>query len=477
MMLVEFAEVASLTMRALTTAVLVVIAGCASVARDGGIAPVNAVLEPRLGNALTLLDNETQRQAAQTQIAQWLAEPLTVDTAVKTALLGHPGLQAALRNVTVAEADWVQASRLPNPALQLTRVTRDGELEIERSLTFNLLSLLTMPQASAAGKRRLERTRLDTAIDVLAVATEVRVAYYGAVAAVQTAHYAKQVLTAAEAGAELARRMAEVGNFSRLDQAREQQFYADAATQLARAEQQRVAAHERLLRALGLGESPGLILPERLPDLPPAAEERDNLESLAMQQRLDLQAARFSSASLAKQLGLVRTTRFIDVLEVGPAQIKDGTSADPYKRGYQVGFLLPLFDFGGARVAKSKALYEQSLDRARQTALTARSQVRETYHAYRTAYDVARHYRDEIVPLRKRISDEMLLRYNGMLASVFELLADSRAQATAVNAAIEAQRDFWLAHAQLEMALVGSPIAIGAALPPMVQAMDSSQSH
>jgi hypothetical protein len=71
------------------------------------------------------------------------------------------------------------------------------------------------------------------------------------------------------------------------------------------------------------------------------------------------------------------------------------------------------------------------------------------------AYDIARHHRDEIVPLKKRISDEQLLRYNGMLIGVFELLADARSQIASVNASIEALRDFWLAQADLDMALIG----------------------
>ena len=97
----------------------------------------------------------------------------------------------------------------------------------------------------------------------------------------------------------------------------------------------------------------------------------------------------------------------------------------------------------------------QAVNRTIETAVEARSEVRETYSAYRTAFDLARHYRDEIVPLRKRISEEVLLRYNGMLMSVFELLADSREQVTAVNAAIETLRDFWIAEADMQMALTG----------------------
>jgi len=42
------------------------------------------------------------------------------------------------------------------------------------------------------------------------------------------------------------------------------------------------------------------------------------------------------------------------------------------------------------------------------------------------------------VPLKQRISEENVLRYNGMLIGVFELLADARSQIASVNAAIEA---------------------------------------
>jgi outer membrane protein TolC len=95
----------------------------------------------------------------------------------------------------------------------------------------------------------------------------------------------------------------------------------------------------------------------------------------------------------------------------------------------------------------------QAVQRVAQTAVTARSEARESYLDYRTAYDLAAHYRDRIIPLRKRISKEVLLRYNGMLMSTQELLADSREQAGAVSGYIEALKEFWTAHAQLEAAL------------------------
>jgi outer membrane protein TolC len=97
----------------------------------------------------------------------------------------------------------------------------------------------------------------------------------------------------------------------------------------------------------------------------------------------------------------------------------------------------------------------RAVHRTGEVAVKARSEVREAYAGYRAAYDIARHYRDEVVPVRKQIADEVLLRYNGMLASTFELLAEAREQLASVNAAIAAQRDFWIADTNLQSAMNG----------------------
>ena len=188
-----------------------------------------------------------------------------------------------------------------------------------------------------------------------------------------------------------------------------------------------------------------------------------------MAQRLDVQGAKLAAEQTARNLGLTRTTRFINVLELG--LMRNGSNELPTQRGWEVGFELPLFDWGGARVARAEAVYMQTVHRAAETAVNARSEVREAYGAYRTAYDIARFQRDEVVPLNQRIAEENLLRYNGMLIGVFELLADARTQIASVNGAIQALRDYWIAQADLDMALIGKPSgqpSLGAAAgPPM----------
>ena len=443
-------------------AFVLTVGGCATFSPDGGFDAVQDVTKSRLGKEVTWVKTESERDSVDARVAELLKDALTADNAVQVALLNNRGLQASFYELGISEADLVQADRFPNPHFSMLRASHlDGgvrEYKIEQVLTFNIFALLTIPLAVEVETRRFEQVKRLVAMDVLRLAAETRQAYYQAVAAQEMVRYMRQVKDVADASAELARRMAQVGNWSKLNQAREQGFYADAALNLARAEQAEVTGRERLIRLLGLwGQQTAIRLPQRLPDLPGSADDLPEIEQQAMQQRLDLLAMRAEIDALAKNLGLTKTTRFINVLEFGPARVLEGTRDSPYKRGFEISFQLPLFDWGGARVAKAESIYMQAVNRAAEGAINARSEVREAYHAYRSAFDVAKHYRDEIVPIRKRIADENLLRYNGMLIGVFDLLADARAQIASVSSYIESLRDFWIANADLSMAMVGKP--------------------
>jgi outer membrane protein TolC len=435
-------------------AVALTLGGCASFSRDGGLDAVSAMTAERTGQDLRL-PRAGDTNAGQAELDALLQRPLSADDAVRIALLGNRGLRASLGQLGVAEADLVQAGRLANPSFSFGRMSGHGETEIERSVMFDLVGLLTMPLRRDIEARRFENAKLVAASAAVRHALDTRKAWFRAVAAGESARYAGQVHEAAQAGAELAQRMARVGNLSALDSAREQAFSAEAAAQLARARHNAAAAREQLARLMGVwGAQAGFQLPDRLPELPARPREAANIESLAMQQRLDVRLAKLDAEATARALGLSKATGFVNVLHAGYANASK--SGEPRENGYEIELALPLFDWGGARTAKAEALYMQAVHRTADTAINARSQVREAYSAYRTSHDLARHYRDEIVPLRKKISEETLLRYNGMLMSVFELLADTRASIGAVNAAIEAQRDFWIADADLQAAISGS---------------------
>ena len=446
----------------LTSAAL--LGGCASFSPDGGFSTVEKTARDRLGKDVQWTRTDADQVRIDQRVAELLAKPLTMDDAVQVALLNNRGLQATYSELGITEAEVVQAGRLPNPGFSFGRLTRGSEVEFERGLHFNLARLLAMPFIGQMEARRFEQTKSMVAMQVLSLAADTRKAWVNALAAEETVRYMRQVKETADASSELARRMEQVGNFNKLQRAREQGFYADAALNLAQAEQLQRSTRERLTRLLGAwGTQTQFSLPERLPDLPKEALDLPDVERVALAQRLDVQGARLMAERTAKSLGLTRTTRFINVLELG---IRNNSSNEmPTQRGWEIGVELPLFDWGGARVARAEAVYMQTLHRAAETAINARSEVREAYTGYRSAYDIARHHRDEIVPLRQRIAEENQLRYNGMLIGVFELLADARAQITSVNAAIQAKRDFWIAQADLDMALIGKPNLSAAAGP------------
>jgi outer membrane protein TolC len=432
------------------------LAGCASFSTDGGFAAVEQTARDRIGKDVRWVRSESDQAAIDGRVSELLGKPLSVDDAVQLALLNNRGLQASFNELGISEADLVQAGRLPNPGFSFGRLTKGDEIELERGLHLNLARLLAMPLMQQVESRRFAQAQGAAALSVLSLAAETRKAWVQAVAAQESARYSAQVMQAAEASAELARRMAQVGNFNKLQQAREQSFYADAALNQAKAQQAQLSARERLTRLLGLwGTQVSYRLPERLPDLPASPKELPDIERTALSQRLDVQGARLLTEQTARNLGLTRTTRFVNVLELG--LVRNSSNEAPTQKGWEIGFEIPLFDWGGARVAKAEAIYMQTVHRAAETAINARSEVREAYGAYRSAWEVAKHHRDEIVPLKQRIAEENVLRYNGMLIGVFELLADARSQIASVNAALDAQRDFWLAQADLDMALVGKP--------------------
>jgi len=443
--------------------IVLFLAGCVSFSEDGGFSTVQSVAHERLGRKTSWVKSEKDADAVRQEVKKLLGGPLTSDTAVQIALLNNRGLQATYFELGIAEADLVQAGRLRNPGFVFERLSGGGVVEIERTFLFDLLGLLTMPVRTDLERRRFAVVQQQVAAELLQVAADTRRAYYRALAAHEGARYMEQVKVSAEASAELARRMAAAGNFSKLDEAREQVFYAEVTAQLARVRQAAVSEREQLTRMLGLwGEDIVFRLPERLPELPKGMRDFSNLEANALKQRLDVQAALKEAERIAASMGLVKVNGVIDVLEVGYR--RNSVSGEPRVTGYEIGLHLPIFDWGDARVARAEFSYMQAVNRAADLAVRARSEVREAYATYRTTYDLARHYRDEIVPLRKRVSEENLLRYNGMLISIFELLADARQQIAAVNASIDALRDFWVADASLQLAMTGkSPGAMNLA--------------
>ena len=435
-----------------------ILSGCATFSTDGGFGVVEKSTQDYIKQKPVWANTDAQRQSAARQLAALLAQPLTVNDSVQIALINNAQLQANFYDLQIAEASVVQAGRVPNPVFSMLYAKNNGDFKIEQALTFNVLALFTMSKASAIEKQRFAATQNKVVLQVLDTARQTRNAYYDALAARESVHYLTQVNDSAEATAEFAKRMQNAGNFSELDKAREQVFYADAALELAHAKNSQVQAEEALTRLLGLSDRTAFTLPERLPDLPKSNDALKEVKPEDFTKRLDIAQMRSQTEALASQLGLTKATRFVNVLELGPARVLEGKRSDPYKKGVTLSFELPIFDWGQSNVKRAEATYMQALQHSANLAVVAASSVRSHYAQYQASYAIAQYYRDDVVPLRNKMLQENLHRYNGMLIGPFDLMADARAQVQSVNSYIAALRDFWVADSNLEMALVGKPI-------------------
>lgn len=423
---------------------------CATLSSDGGEGEVRLQAASLLNQQATPTTTEAPRQSSDAL----LAKPLSAEDAVTLALLNNPLLQRQFAELRITETELIASTRPRNPSVTLARLTQGSEREVDRSIVFDVIGLLLSPMRTPIAKQQYQNAKMVAIQSVLKLAHDSRVAYFEAVASIQRARYATDVQTAAEAGRDLARNLAMAGNISRLDAAREQAFYASATANRVRAQADAGLARERLVRQLGLINDQSLILPETLPDLPATPRVLNQVEQLAMNQRIDVQLAKRHAESTAKALKLSKVTRLVNVLDVG---YQRNTYSDaPKQTGVAVTLELPLFDFGNTRVAQAEAIYQRSLAQVTETAVNARSETRIAYAHYRTSYELAKHYRDEVMPLQQQISDEVLLRYNGMLISTFELLAQSQVQVDSMNAYLAALQDFWLAEAELTSSLQGS---------------------
>jgi len=435
------------------------LSACATFSTDGGLSAVAGIARQDLKQNVAFVQNETEASQVRNRVEALLRKPLTVDAAVQIALFNNRGLQAAYNELAIADAKRVESSLPPNPRFSIMRVASGPETEIETQIVTNVLALATLPLRTDIAADRFRQAQLRAAEETLRVAADARRAYYRAVAARELVHLLTQAKSTAESTAQVAKELGETGALNKLDQAREQAFYAETTAELATARQNESTERENLVRVLGLwGKDLNFKLPETLPALPRRPRNLPGVEVEAVRKRLDLQVARIELAALAKSYGLTHATRFVSLLEAGPAfkTTKDREKGETVRDvGFDVEFEIPLFDFGEVRVRQAEQTYLEAVNRLLQLAVNVRSEARNAYRVYRSTYDIAQHYQREILPLRKIINEQTQLQYGAMQNDVFALLVEARQRIAANRAATEAKLSFWLANSQLSATISG----------------------
>jgi outer membrane protein TolC len=443
---------------ALVLTASLLLSGCATFSPDRGMGVVADIAGNTIKKDVVAIRSVDDAQRAGDAVKRLLRRTLNVETAVQVALVNNRGLQAAYNELALAETDLVQESLPPTPTFSISRIAGGGAVEIERQVVGDILALATLPFRSEIARRRFRQAQLRAALETLRLASDVRRSYYRAVGANEMVGLLTDAKSTAEATAKLASKLGETGSLNKLDQAREQVFYAETTADLAAARQEATSSRERLARLMGLWDGDLTFrLPKALPTLPRRPSALPSIEVDAVTHRIDLQIARIELDALAKALNLTEASRFVTLLDVAGI---GKTTRDPdgsrfRERGFDIQFQIPIFDGGEVRVRQAAETYNQAFNRLTEKAINVRSEARDAYRTYRSSYEIARQYEREVLPLRKIITEEMQLRFSSMQVDVFALLVEARQRIASMRAGIDAKRSFWLAQSDLQTAVNG----------------------
>jgi cobalt-zinc-cadmium efflux system outer membrane protein len=236
-------------------------------------------------------------------IEELLKNELTPEAATQIALLNNANLQAVYEDLGITQADVVEAGLLENPVLfGRARFPNKSEESnnYEFEITQNFLNILMLPARKKLSAIRFEQVKLQIADEVIRWVADVRKSYFSALGAEQTRNLRNEITRAAENSFALAQRLHAAGNISDLQLATENADFEQSRIGLAKSETALLDAREQLTRLMGLwGAQTNWRLPGQLPDIPSDEIPLAHLESMAIENRLDMAAERKAVEALA----------------------------------------------------------------------------------------------------------------------------------------------------------------------------------
>jgi len=426
---------------------------------------VQQSVQERTGKTVRWEEDQAAHEQAVQDVRQLLRKPLTVETAVQIALLNNRSLQATFEEIGLSAADLIEAATIPNPKIDLAIRFPDkppSGTYIDYSAALDFLSIIMIPLKKRVAKDQLEAVALRVADETLELVSQVKGAFYSLQASQQLLKRFQLIADTSAASLDLAQRQHEAGNITDLAMAQQQASYSRSRLDIATTEAEIRRNREKLDRLLGLwGADTDWQIAGELPEVPSSEVPMRSLERLAISQRLDLQADYLHFTSQVKNLGLTKAFRLLGALDFG---IESERETDSQTRtGPTFAIELPIFNQGQARIARGEAALRQSQDRFEALAVDIRSQIRELRDELASKREIARFYKDELLPGQRRILNESLINYNAMAIGNFELFTTKAEEARTEREYIEAVRDYWMTRAELERAVGGNltPRAFG----------------
>src|ERR1700736_1095076 len=419
---------------------------------------VQQSVRERTGKAVRWEEDQAAHEQARQDVRVLLRKPLTVNTAVQIALVNNRSLQAIFEKIGLSAAEVLNAATIPNPKIDLAIRIPDkppSGTYVDYGAVIDFLSIIMIPLKKQVAKVQLEAAALRVADETLALVSQVKSAFYSLQAAQQLLQRFKVIVDTNAASLDLAQRQHEAGNITDLALAQQQATYSRSRFDVAATEAEIRRNREKLNRLLGLwGTDTDWQTSSELPEARSSDLPMRGLERLAISQRLDLQADYLQVTSQVKNLGLTKSFRLLGALDFGVNSERETDSQT--RTGPSFAIELPIFNQGQARIARGEADLRRAQDKFEALAVDVRSQIRELRDELTSKREIARFYRDELLPGQRQILNESLIQYNAMEIENFELFTTRAEEARTEREYIDAARDYWITRAELERAVGGN---------------------
>ena len=425
-------------------------------AGDTDIARISKDVSSRIDQSVSRSDSKT----AET-LKELLENPLTVDSAVKIALLNNQSLQAVLESWSIAKADF-NKTRLPEKPVFGVSVRFPEKNEPYNNTEFTIeqdfLSFVLFPLKSNLAGAELNRAELQITKEVLDLAFEVKSAFYEVQGDMTMLSMRQRVLEQAEASQELAKRQFEAGNINELDYTNEKSLYQDTKLEYLKAEAELTLKKENLNRLMGFGgDNLSWEIKEELQEIQASDPSYEELLSLGMAKRLDLLIARKNVEVLQHALS-INQFGILGHPEVGVSTEKDVSGGRVTGPTVKTG--VPIYDLGQTEVSRSGSQLKEVELKLKALENDIRSEIKQKRNRLFAVRTLVEEYRGSIIPVRQKINEETQKHYNYMLLGNYDLIRAKQNEILANKEYIESLKEYWIARSDLEKA-VSSKFTLG----------------
>jgi outer membrane protein, heavy metal efflux system len=394
------------------------------------------------------------------EIEAVLRDGLTLDEALRLALLNNRRLHAGFMRLGVRRAEYVQAGLLSNPRLSLAFLfpSGGGRTKFGGDLAQNVADVWQLPAREDAALAELEHGLVDVSRLAGELVADTRSAYFESVAALAAQRVADRDAELARRSLEGVRARVASGVAPETDASLAQSVALGAELAARHSEHDVPETRRRLAALLSLEVDLAAVpLTDPLPAITPLAQDAAALVEFGKLHRLDLRAAN-SAVSAAEARVALERGRVLREVSAGVAveRPEHGSSVD-LLAGLTGSVELPLFDQNQAQIARAEFRCAE-LEKEREALVAEATQAilaacERHAHAVRTATFVA----DELVPGAERAVASAQRAYELGYVTVLALLDAQRAALLARQSELEAQLECVRSGIELERS-VGAPL-------------------